>query len=124
MGKQTTMVQWRMAAAVLRKSNTKLEAIPHCLKVKQQTGWRRRRRRGRPNRQGRLGKRSREQVEPHCQEPTAIQAAAGHVDRLPGQLSWLVVNTRMGAFQAINTNTTLFENSSTANPPYPEIKTQ
>lgn len=41
MMKQTTVVL-RMTAAMLRKSNTKLEAIPHCLKVKQQTGWRQR----------------------------------------------------------------------------------
>lgn len=64
MMKQTTAVQWRMTAAVLRKSNTKLEAIPHCLKVKQQTGWRQRRR-GCPNKQGSLGK----------EEPRAGRAA-------------------------------------------------
>lgn len=44
MMKQITAVQRHMTAAMLRKSNTKLEAIPHCLKVKQQTGWRQRRR--------------------------------------------------------------------------------
>lgn len=75
-----------MTAAMLRKSNTKLEAILHCLKVKQQTGWRQRRR-GCANKQGSLGKRSQVRVERRCQAPRAIQASAGHVNGLPGQLS-------------------------------------
>lgn len=39
------------------RGSTELGALPHCLKVKQQTGWRRRRR-GCPNKRGCLGKRS------------------------------------------------------------------
>lgn len=86
MMKQTTVVQWHMTAAMSRKNNTKLEAVPHCLKVKQQTGWRQRSGR-RPNKQGSLGKRSQERVELPCQAPRAVQASAGHVSGLPGQLS-------------------------------------
>lgn len=115
MMKQTTVVQWRMTAAMLRMSNTKLEAIPHCLKVKQQTGWRQRRG-GCPNKQGSLGKRSQERVGLHCQAPRAVQASAGHVSRLPGQLSQLVVSSRIWAFRGFYSNTTVFKNSSTASP--------
>lgn len=61
---QITVVRRHMTAAMLRKSSTKLEAIPHCLKVKQQTGWKQRRR-GCPNKQGSLRKR----------EPSACRAA-------------------------------------------------
>lgn len=45
MMKQITVVQRRMTAAMLQEGNTKLEAILHCLKVTQQTGWRQRRER-------------------------------------------------------------------------------
>lgn len=86
MMKQITAVRRRMTAAASRQSSTKLGAIPHCFKVKQPTGWRQRRR-GCPNKQGSLGKRSQERGEPRCQAPGAIQASTGHVDGLPGQLS-------------------------------------
>ncbi len=72
--KQITVVQQHMTAAMLRKSSTKLEALLHCLKVKQQTGWRQMRR-GCPNKQGSLGKKSQVRVELQCQEPGAIQAS-------------------------------------------------
>lgn len=75
-----------MTAAMLRKSNTKLEAIPHCLRVKQQTSWRQNRR-GCPNKQDSLGKKSQVLVELQCQAPRAIHASTGHVNGLPGQLS-------------------------------------
>lgn len=84
--KQVMVVQWHMTAAILRTSNTKLAAIPHCLKVKQQTGWRQRSR-GCPNKQSSLGKKSQVRVDLQCQAPGGIRASTGHVDGLPGQLS-------------------------------------
>lgn len=89
---QITVVHRRMTAAASRKRNTRLEAIPHCLKVKKHTSWKQRRREC-PNKQGSLQKRSQVRLELWCQVPRAIQASSGYVDGLPGQLSWLVVNS-------------------------------
>ena len=87
MMKQISVVQRHMTDATLRTSGTKLEAIPHCPKVKQQTGWRQRRGEGAQTSRGSLGKRSQARVELQCQAPGAIQASTGHVNGLPGQLS-------------------------------------
>lgn len=87
MMKQTTVAHQSMTAAALRKSITKLEAIPHCLEVKQQhTGWRQRRREGAQTSRVVLGRRAKNGRR-QCQTPRASQASTGHVSRLPGQLS-------------------------------------
>lgn len=102
---QITVVHRRMTAAASRKRNTRLEAIPHFLKVKKHTSWKQRRREC-PNKQWSLQKRSQVRLELWCQVPRAIQASSGYVDGLPGQLSWLDVNSR--DFQGESTPGPLF----------------
>lgn len=88
MMKQTTAVQYSMTAAVLRKSITKLEAIPPLSQGNAADGLKTEDRgeKGAQTSRVVLGRRAKN-GQRRCQAPRASQASAGHVSGLPGQLS-------------------------------------